>query len=237
MLEHRMYFALNRPAVAALLTFGLSGCGEARLETRPAASRDSAGIRIVDNAAGSWQDGQGWTIDGAPLVSIAGTPDAELTQIVGAVLRRDGSLAAASGLANAIRFFDSAGRSIGSLGRPGSGPGEFQALTGLWAAAGDSLVAADIMTQRLTLITPDGKAGRAYSLGGQSSLAPGEGGRMAFAVPMGALADGSVIGQRVSFRIGEHRESISRDSVTFIRYAPDGSAADTIASVPGTETT
>ncbi len=232
-----MRIDLNRPALAVLLAFWLPGCAEAPRETAAASSRDSAGIRIVVNGAGSWQDGQGWTIDDAPLVSIAGTPDAELTQIVGAVLQSDGRLAAASALANAVRFFDSTGRSVGTLGRPGSGPGEFQALSGLWAAAGDSLIAADVMTQRLTMITPDGKAGRAYSLGGQSNLTPGEGGRMAFAVPMGVLADGSVVGQGLSFNLGERRESISRDSVTFIRYAPDGAAADTIASVPGTETT
>ncbi len=232
-----MRIDLSTSAVLALLVSALSGCGKAPEGRTTASTSDSAGIRIVNNGQGSWQDGEAWTIDATPLVSIAGTPDAELTQIVGAVLRHDGSLAAASALANAIRFFDASGQPIGTLGRPGSGPGEFQALSGVWTAAGDSLVAADVMTQRLTVITPDGKAGRAYALGGQSSLAPGEGGRMAFAVPMGALTDGSVIGQRLNFTIGEQRESVSRDTVTFIRYAPDGTAADTIASVPGTETT
>src|SRR5690606_915063 len=113
-----MRIDLNRPALAVLLAFWLPGCAEAPRETAAASSRDSAGIRIVVNGAGSWQDGQGWTIDDAPLVSIAGTPDAELTQIVGAVLQSDGRLAAASALANAVRFFDSTGRSVGILGRP-----------------------------------------------------------------------------------------------------------------------
>lgn len=232
-----MQLDLDTPAAATLLLLALTGCSSSSQGGSTAATRDSAGIRIVDNAQGTWQAGQAWTIEAAPLISIAGTAEAELTQIVGAVMRPDGSLAAASALANAIRFFDSSGRPAGSLGRPGSGPGEFQALSGVWAAAGDSLVAADVMTQRLTVITPDGKAGRAYSLGGQSSLTPGEGGRMAFAVPMGALADGSVVGQRLSLTVGERRESMTRDTVSFIRYAPDGTAADTIASVPGTEMT
>jgi hypothetical protein len=53
-----------------------------------------------------------------------------------------------------LRFFDAQGRPVGSFGRKGQGPGEFQVITRLlWI--GDTLVVGDGTTRRFTLVSPD----------------------------------------------------------------------------------
>jgi hypothetical protein len=55
-----------------------------------------------------------------------------------------------------LRFFDAQGRPVGSFGRKGQGPGEFQSIGRfLWMA--DTLVVGDGSTRRFTLVSPDRK--------------------------------------------------------------------------------
>lgn len=61
-----MQLDLDTPAAATLLLLALTGCSSSSQGGSTAATRDSAGIRIVDNAQGTWQAGQAWTIEAAP---------------------------------------------------------------------------------------------------------------------------------------------------------------------------
>lgn len=83
-----------------------------------------------------------WTVDETPIRQLgsATVPTVELGTIVGVVLGRDGSLAVADQGAQTIHLLSPDGRQLRSVGRRGSGPGEFRSLSGL-AAAGDTLIA------------------------------------------------------------------------------------------------
>jgi len=91
-----------------LLIWAVTAC-EARVPQQAASSaRDSAGVRIVENVAGSWTDP--WQVDERPLVSIgsvSGDPDQELDQVVGAVGLPGDRIVVANGGRLELLFYDS----------------------------------------------------------------------------------------------------------------------------------
>lgn len=214
------------------------GCGGAE-RAGPAASRDSAGIEIVTSAAPSWPDGRGWTVADTPSVDISGggTQETDVSQVSGGVRLADGRIAVASTLSNAVRYYDGKGKLIASSGRPGSGPGEFQGLTGLWRGPADSILAGDMMLMRMTMLGPTGGFVRTFTLGGQGGITPPANGQFGLAIPVGRMADGSVVGMRVSFNLQQQTQGNYRDSMVVLRYAPDGLVRDTVAKVLGVEMT
>ncbi len=230
------------PGGILLLLTSLAGCGKGGGGgTAAAGVRDSAGIAIVANTGPVWAEGKGWRIGDTAMVDIVGggTPETDLSQVNGAVRLGGDRIVVASGLSNAIRFFDNQGKLTATMGRAGAGPGEFQGLGGLWRTAGDSVLASDMMLQRLTLVTPAGAFARNFSLGGQAGLAAAPtGGQFGIALPVGRLADGAVVGLRMSFRIQPGEGSGTyRDTVALVRYGPDGAPKDTVGRFPGMEMT
>jgi hypothetical protein len=178
----------------------------------------------------------------SPSVSIggsAGDPVTDMSQIVGVVRLSDGRIAVANGIAPDIRFFDATGQHLVTAGRRGSGPGEFQALASLLPFAGDSLIATDLMTRRMTVLSPDGATGRNYSLGekgGMEIVGGGTGqGSVSLAIPMGAFPDGTVLGMVQAFRVGAAPPGAYRDTAAYVRFSPEGAAGDTTMRLPGVE--
>jgi hypothetical protein len=201
-------------------------------------TRDSAGIAIVENSGPVWAAGAGWHVVDSPLVDIGGrTGEApyELDQVNGPVRLSDGRIALGNGASKEIRYYNSAGEHQRSSGREGSGPGEFQFLTGLWKGPADSVMVFDVMVRRLSVLDKDGGFARSISLGGASGAPMPTDGKVDFAVPIVWLEDGSVLGQAMVFAIGQDRKGSYRDSITIIRYAADGAVQDTVGRFPGPE--
>lgn len=226
------------PVLFALVA--ATGCqGEQGARPGAATTRDSAGVRIVENTGpGVWSAGSAWVVVDPPLVDIGGGADGpqyELSRAVGAVRLRDGRVAIANVATSEIRFYDARGRFESASGRGGAGPGEYQLLAGLWRGPDDSLLVSDLRAQRLTVLDPNGAVGRVYSLGGRSGLTMGEGGGVSFAMPQGWLADRSVIGVEMPINVTQQREGPYRDLVTVLRFDPAGLLADTIGRYPGIE--
>jgi hypothetical protein len=214
-------------------------CGEGG-EGKPGAAvtRDSAGVRIVENSGPAWAGGKGWTVVDSPLVDVGGRSDDpayELDQVRGPIRLSDGRLAIANATSNEIRLYDAAGKHLRTAGRAGSGPGEYRMIAGILPGAADSLLVADIMLRRITVLDPEGNTAREYSLGGQPSQFVPVGGRVELAIPLGVFTDGSVVGVSQSVVINQSRSGIYRDSVSVIRYAPDGAVRDTVGRFPGVE--
>ncbi|HEV8597867.1 MAG TPA: hypothetical protein VGQ69_00745 [Gemmatimonadales bacterium] len=220
---------------AASLVAACGGGGEAKPGS--AVTRDSAGIRIVENSGPAWGAGKGWTVVDSPLVDIGGRdePAYELEQVRGPIQLGDGRLALANAASNEIRLYDATGKHLRTAGRAGSGPGEYRGIAGIWPGAGDSLLVADIMLRRITVLDAEGNTGREYSLGGQPSQFVPMGGRIELAIPLGMFTDGSVVGVSQSVVINQARPGVYRDSVNVIRYGPDGAVRDTLGRFPGLE--
>lgn len=217
--------------VAAAACAGESGRGAVT-------SRDSAGVRIVENQGPSWATGQAWTVVDSPLVDIGGKanePAYELAEVRGPVRLSDGRLIVGNAATNDIRLYDAAGKHLVSSGRQGSGPGEYQMIMGIWAGPGDSVLVFDMMVRRLTVLDRDGRVGRSFELGGLGGSFVPVGGRVAFSIPVGWSGDGSVVSIGQNLAINQDRPGVYRDSADVIRYAPDGAVRDTLGRFPGPE--
>jgi hypothetical protein len=59
-----------------------------------------------------------------------------------------------------IRIFLPGGRFGGTIGRAGSGPGEFRFITAIWTLPGDSIAVNDSRLARVTIFGPDGRVAR-----------------------------------------------------------------------------
>lgn len=225
--------------VAGLLVV-LAACGSGGGDlTGEATVRDSSGITIVENAGGAWTAGAGWTLGAEPVVQLGGNatePTYDFSQVTGALMLGDGSIAVANSATSEIRFFDAAGTFKFASGRQGSGPGEYGAITGMFRTPADSLVVLDILVRRLTVLGPDGGVGRSFSLGGLGgAMVPGADGSVSMSFPAGLLDDGSLVGVSLGLQINSAREGKFRDSMPAIRFGADGAVLDTLGWFPGIE--
>jgi len=122
--------------------------------------RDSAGITIVETTRAAWTDSAAaWTIDPSPRLDIGivdGALPYLLDRVVGATRLPDGRIVIANGGTNELRFFDSAGVHLQSVGGTGEGPGEFEYVRALSRCGADSLFAHDLNWQ-VKLFTADGE--------------------------------------------------------------------------------
>lgn len=110
-------------------------------------TRDSAGIRIVDNARPRWSASSRWTLKAEPTADIGGPEGgnmSELAGVRGVGLLRDGSIVVANGASASVRVFDARGKYLRSFGGKGKGPGEFQDIGSLRVLNGDSIVVTNI---------------------------------------------------------------------------------------------
>jgi len=115
--------------------------------------RDSAGVRIVENASPLWGESEGWRVSETPVVRIGamdGAPELLFSRVASLVLGTNGDIIVADGGSGQIRTFDSNGGFRGSYGSPGEGPGEFMSLSWVGECLGGHLWAYDVRLGRVT---------------------------------------------------------------------------------------
>jgi hypothetical protein len=210
-----------------MLLLPLLACARDGGQAAAAVARDSAGITIVENplpaAAMARQ------LDSVAVLSIGGGvggADYDLNEIRGAVRLTDGRIVVADNASGELRFFDSTGTLVTRTGRKGKGPGEFEQIFSLWAIGGDTLVAFDLSTRRLSFVAPTGAYVR------QADLA-----QQGFMVPVGRLDDGTIVATGFSMNPTSlpSRGTIFRSPLPVLLVAADGGAPDTMAIFDGPE--
>jgi len=137
----------------------LTGCDGGVTQSERFVTRDSAGVTIAESFAPAWGDERRWSIDPEPFVTIgseAGDAAYQLHRVAGVVRMQDGRIVVANGGSNELRLYSPDGTHLGSVGRSGSGPGEFRGVMGIYRLPGDSLLVYDILLDRRSLFTPDG---------------------------------------------------------------------------------
>ncbi len=110
--------------------------------------RDSAGIRIIENARPADDSRLPWRIGTEPSVSIGeidGDEPYVLHKADDAVMLPGGRVVVANTGTNEIRLYDAEGTHRTTWGGTGGGPGEFQALAGIALWPGDSILAWEAM--------------------------------------------------------------------------------------------
>jgi len=205
-----------------VLSFAL-GCGTG---DRPQAhaSRDSAGVIIVENHRGAWGQRDSWQLSQTPLLDIGvseGDPRYELFDAHSSVRLMDGTIVIANGGTQELRWYDATGTFVRNVGRSGGGPGEFTALDDIALLGGDSIAAYDSEANRLSLFSSLGEFARSVALQGPRGFM------------VGAFADGSVV--ITATNAGELTEGLSRWTEAVFRYDGTGLLLDTLGVFPGTE--
>ena len=211
-------------ALAAVLSLAVASCADAQRTALPPTVIDSAGIRIVANAAPAHAAA---TLSPSPAIDIGGEGSAqsELAFVVGALRLGDGRIAIADQGTRAIRIFDANGRFVRAIGREGGGPGEFSSITRLELLAGDSLAAYDGLRVTLTVFDTSGRMGRSERL----VAAPG-GFRLE-----GLLGDGTMILSRAYNTMFARTSRLERDPIAYVAVRPRSATVDTVVQATGSD--
>jgi len=106
-----------------------------------AQTRDSAGVRTVENARPIWTDGERLQLAPTPRLTIGSTGDSayRFSRIRGVMLLSGGRIAVADGGSLQLRFFDSAGRFLVARGGKGTAPGQPQSMGLVRRLRGDTI--------------------------------------------------------------------------------------------------
>lgn len=108
-----------------------------------------------------------WRVDTAPLLSIRSTDSsgrAVFEHIVSGVRRSDGSVLLVDDAAAAVHVFDARGVHSRTLGRRGSGPGEFQHAWWVGACRADSTFVLDFVLRRVTVLDESATPRRTFTI-------------------------------------------------------------------------
>lgn len=150
-------------------TWTCVGCENADRSVDAMTVRDSAGIRIVENARPSADgDGRWATLESEPSLEIGASEgeaaDYTFSTIRAAVETPTGEIVILDG--REIRVFDDAGTHLRTIGGRGMGPGEFDDDPWIGLIPPDTILAWDANLRRLTWFTLDGKIAKDHNLAG-----------------------------------------------------------------------
>ena len=118
---------------------------------------------------------QRWAVEARPFIDIHGSSAAGEPLFESAVAGTrlpDGRIVIADALGATIRFFDARGTPVRTVGRRGSGPGEFQTLAWMGRCAGDSLFVYDRRQARMLVLSPSGEVARQYRVPAEATPGP-----------------------------------------------------------------
>ena len=125
--------------------------------------RDSAGIRIIENARPPEGSRLDWRLGPEPLVSIGkmeGEDPYLFDRVFGAAVLADGRILIGDAGTKELRVFDREGNHLETWGGEGEGPGEFGAAARPYALAllpGDSIILWEYWFPELTVFGPGGE--------------------------------------------------------------------------------
>lgn len=195
-----------------------AGCAQAGSPS--VVTRDSAGIRVVDNRAPATPGAI--LVDSVPAVDIGGEragPNYEFSFQIGSAFRLgDGRIVGSGWAKPEFRIYDSAGKWLQTVGRQGSGPGEFEALGWVYRGPADTLVTFE--PGRLQWFDPAGRFVRF-----QTPTEPGW--------IRGIFDDGTLVAVRSRPAEDHGTTETIRRWRTLLRYHPAGQAADSLAGLLG----
>ncbi len=151
--------------LAAVVALAAVACQQGQQSPTGSGSlvRDSAGIRIVENAKPLEESRLPWRIGPEPTVSIGvleGEEPYMLHHVSHSARLSDGRIAVANAGPSEVRMFDASGNHLLTWGGPGEGPGEFMGLYHAGPWPGDSIVAWFAAGRRISIFDSDGNHGR-----------------------------------------------------------------------------
>ena len=212
-------------ALPVALAVALAGCQpDDSADDSPVEPRDSAGIRIVENARPAADSRIPWRIGPEPSVSVGDVTGQDtylLDEVSDATILRDGRIVIANSGTNELRVFDGAGVHQATWGREGEGPGEFTSLRGVDSWPGDSVVAWNHSGWVVSVFDSAGVFGRSFDLDSEAGVLE----------PRVVLGGGSILG-----RTGEvTSDGYRRSRETYRLHHPESGSPVEFGIHPGRE--
>jgi hypothetical protein len=218
--------AISISAVAVLVC----ACGREGPDRASYSTRDSAGIRIVENAAPAWSDADAWRLTQQPVVDIGGLegePDYELYHVASAFRMPDGRIVIGNGGSHQIRFYDEAGVHLLDAGREGEGPGEFRTISWVRAYRTDSIAVYDLALRRISIFGADGHFARSFPVKAMEESGMGRADDV--------FEDGSVLVRAFSGMPSDADRKVARPIEPRYSIGPEGDFEDSLCAYPGAE--
>jgi len=203
---------MRRGGLAVLLL--LAGCGRDGANGG-VATRDSAGVRVVEVRGTAGELGRRWGRQAVPEFTTAaanGGEGIELFQVRGVHRYPDGRLLIANAGTGELLLLDPRGGPVRRYGRKGRGPGEFTMMAAMWPGAGDSVYVYDLQLARVTPFTPAGGFG--------SPVALPRGNADGFLGLAGRFADGAYLGSVMKGISGGTATGVVADTMLVVRVVP-----------------
>lgn len=131
------------------------------IETLP-----NGATRVTNTEEGLWTSGSRWHLtQELVLGSVEGGRATEFTSVSGMQVDADGRIYVLDRQSNELRIFDATGRHLRTVGRAGSGPGEYDAANGIAWIGNDTLLVVDQRGGRYTVLSRDGAYVRSVQRG------------------------------------------------------------------------
>ena len=136
--EPRAKQRVLRVVLCAIVGAAVAGCGAGDPSVRNDGWKGSidtlpdGAIRVSNPAEGMWSDAERWTIVEEVRIGRTEGSGPDVFGFVAAVdVTPTGNIVVIDGFAQELRFFDSRGQHLRTVGRKGAGPGEFRSAYGL----------------------------------------------------------------------------------------------------------
>jgi hypothetical protein len=224
----------RRVSIALLMQLlATLACGPMSADRGSFVARDSSGIRLVENASPEWTPDSAWQLDSVPFLSFGsiGVAEGDSTQLLTQVMSATRLAADTIVLVNAgtaeVRWYDSTGHLIRSVGRKGAGPAEFSQYGPgtLCRMPGDRIVVGDPMQQRAHIFTTTGEFVQVIRVASNA----------VFPSVQGCFSDGSLLGWHSSGPAERIPGRIIESNFTWTRLAADGSPLTELLTLPGAQ--
>lgn len=166
-----------------------------------------------------------WSLAPQPELRIGGEDgEGALYQVMDAVRLPDGRVAIVNAGAHQVRIVAPDGHTLRTVGREGSGPGEFQAPAWI-GVRGDTAVVADVLASRVSRFLTDGTFVGSTPLDDAVGLFP---------QVIGQYPDGRLL-VAADEAAAASRPGVVRGRTALLRLRSDGTLLDTLAVVPSSE--
>lgn len=192
-------------------------------------SRDSAGVRIVENPAPA--PALNWHLHTEPTVQIGGADvgeSYELHSASDAARLSDGRIVIGNNGTQELRFFSADGVFLQSAGRRGEGPGEFKSIWWMEVMAGDSLYVFDRHLRRLSVFDGGGGFVRSIRIKSTSDFP--------LSWPVGVFSDRSMLSHGYAITGGVTPEGLQRFGIPMYHLDADGMPVREVGVFSGAET-
>jgi len=205
-----------------IFVFGSSAAATAQV------TRDSAGIRIVENSKPAWAPGREWRLSENPILVLGdgNAVDDRLGRIVGVTRLSDGRVVVADQSTLQLKFFDTSGRRLKSVGGKGQGEDQFRDFRAASRLAGDSIVVDAL--EKASVFAPSGSFVRSITVG---PFPPGAL-QTPFAATVGRFENGHAI--VADFPQGQHAPAVRQwvDSSSLVLVDGSGAVVRSLGKAP-----